>query len=57
MRTHTTHQDRRNDRGRTPGAMNLDAVAAVFRRNMATLVNERESRRQTHTPPPHVRAA
>ncbi len=57
MSTLTTHQDRRADRAWTPGAMDLDAVAAVFRRNMAALVNERETRRQTRIPPSHVRAA
>ncbi len=56
MRTLTTHQDRRDDRGRTPGAMDLNAVAAVFRRNMAALVGGRETRRQTRTTS-HVRAA
>ena len=57
MSTLTTHQDRRAVRAWTPGAMDLDAVAAVFRRNMASLVNERETRRQTRIPPSHVRAA
>lgn len=57
MHTLTTHHDRRDDRGWTPGAMDLDAVAAVFRRNMAALVNERETRRATRSPSSHVRAA
>ena len=57
MRTLTTNQDRRDDRAWTPGAMDLDAVAAVFRRNMAALVNERGTRRQNRNPLSHVRAA
>lgn len=57
MHTLTTRQDRQDDRGWMPGAMDLDAVAAVFRRNMAELDTDRENMRQTRTPPSHVRAA
>ncbi len=56
MHTLTTH-DRRTDRGRTPGSMDPDAVAAVFRRNMAALVSERETRLQAPTSPSHLQAA
>lgn len=57
MHNLTTPQDRQDNHGRTSGAMDLDAVATVFRRNMATLVTERATRRQTRPRSSHVPAA
>jgi hypothetical protein len=52
-----TSQDHLKSRSRGPGAMDIDAVAALFRRNMAALVNERRVNRLVVIGPSRVWAA